>query len=65
MKAFQDLINKLVGKKSSYLLGRWKIDYCIKKINRKIDLANEDNCGPCGQYINKPEILISKTTKNK
>ena len=22
-----------------------------KKINNKIDLSNEDHCGPCGQYI--------------
>jgi len=33
-------------------LGRWKIEYCVKTLNHKIDLANEDNCGPCGQYIN-------------
>jgi len=31
-------------------LGRWKIDYCSNKINDKIDLSNEDHCGPCGQY---------------
>jgi hypothetical protein len=33
-------------------LGRWNIDYCSKKTNTKIDLANEDHCGPCGQYVN-------------
>lgn len=32
-------------------LGRWKLDYCSKKMNRKIDMSNEDHCGPCGQYI--------------
>ena len=32
-------------------MGRWKIVYCDKKINDKIDMANEDHCGPCGQYI--------------
>jgi hypothetical protein len=31
-------------------LGRWNIDYCSKITNTKIDLANEDHCGPCGQY---------------
>ena len=31
-------------------LGRWNIEYCHKKINNKIDLSNEDHCGPCGQY---------------
>jgi hypothetical protein len=33
------------------ILGRWEIDYCVKKMDRKIDLSNEDHCGPCGQYI--------------
>ena len=37
-------------------LGRWNIDYCNKKVNNKIDLSNEDHCGPCGQYaISKVE----------
>ncbi len=31
-------------------LGRWNIDYCNKKINRKVDLSNVDHCGPCGLY---------------
>lgn len=33
------------------VLGRWAIDYCDKKTNHKIDLSNEDHCGPCGQYM--------------
>ena len=32
-------------------LGRWNIEVCNKKLNNKIDRANEDHCGPCGQYI--------------
>ena len=35
-------------------LGRWQIDYCDKKINRKLDMSNEDHCGPCGQYLITP-----------
>ena len=31
-------------------MGRWNIDYCNVKMNQKIDLSNEDHCGPCGQY---------------
>jgi len=34
-------------------LGRWSIETCNKKLNHKIDLANEDHCGPCGIYMNK------------
>jgi hypothetical protein len=33
------------------ILGRWNIESCEKKMNSKIDLSNEDHCGPCGQYI--------------
>jgi hypothetical protein len=47
-------------------LGRWNIDYCSKKINNKIDLSNEDHCGPCGQYIISKIKTIDKTiNKNK
>lgn len=35
------------------LLGRWKIDYCAKKIHDKMDLANVDHCGTCGHYLIK------------
>jgi len=31
-------------------MGRWNLDYCNTKLNNKIDLSNEDHCGPCGQY---------------
>ncbi len=41
-------------------LGRWKIDYCDKKINRKIDMANDDHCGPCGlTIIDKNNIILN------
>ena len=43
-------------------LGRWKIEYCVETLNIKIDLANEDNCGPCGQYINDK---MKKNTNTK
>jgi len=39
-------------------LGRWSVDYCNKKLDKKIDLSNEDHCGPCGQYA------IGKTNPN-
>ena len=56
MKFIKSIIQKfirnekiIVNKKK--VLGRWNIEYCDKKINNKIDLSNEDHCGPCGQYI--------------
>jgi hypothetical protein len=32
-------------------LGRWRIENCNVQINRKIDLSNEDHCGPCGENL--------------
>jgi hypothetical protein len=45
------------------VLGRWSIENCHNRINNKIDLANEDHCGPCGKYINKK--FVSQTIKEK
>jgi len=51
MKFLTSIIRKIVSKESSVKpLGRWNLDYCDKKINHKIDMSNEDHCGPCGQY---------------
>jgi len=46
----QKIMQKIIPKNIEKPLGRWRIDYCNKKINNKIDLSNEDHCGPCGQY---------------
>jgi len=32
-------------------------------MNRKIDLSNEDHCGPCGEYILKKIDKINKVDK--
>ena len=40
-------------------LGRWNMEKCNKQLNNKIDLSNEDHCGPCGQYALKK---IKETT---
>jgi len=50
MKFIQTIIKKFFNKEELKPLGRWNIDYCNKKINQKVDLSNEDHCGPCGQY---------------
>ena len=42
-------------------LGRWNIEQCSKKLNKKIDLANEDNCGPCGKYV---KLILDKNNIN-
>ena len=49
-------------------LGRWKIETCNIKLNNKIDLSNEDHCGPCGEYVinkNSANLLEDKNKLNK
>jgi len=52
-------VQKWIPKKMPTHVGRWKLETCSKKLNNKIDLSNEDHCGPCGQYI------INKNKHNK
>jgi hypothetical protein len=49
MRFFKSFLQNLV-KNEKKILGRWNIEHCDKKLNSKIDLSNEDHCGPCGQY---------------
>jgi len=44
-------------------LGRWKIENCNVKLNTKIDLANEDHCGPCGHYALTKIDVYEKSKK--
>lgn len=67
MKIIARLFNRIFIKEEKKILGRWNIEYCDKRINNKIDLSNEDNCGPCGEYILDKSIKIHNTiiTDNK
>jgi len=62
MKFIKSIIQKLL-KEDKKVLGRWNMEYCDKKMNKKIDLSNEDHCGPCGQYIldKKLDNILDKT----
>jgi hypothetical protein len=65
MQFVKNIIKRFV-ERDKKILGRWTIDYCDKKVNSKIDLSNEDHCGPCGEYIlkktSKP-IIVKKMYK--
>lgn len=43
-------------------LGRWRLDYCSKKIDYKVNLTNEDHCGTCNSYrltkVDVPPVKI-------
>lgn len=51
MKLIYNIIKNSLGKEPVIGLGRWKITYEKPKISIKTDMANEDHCGPCGEYI--------------
>jgi hypothetical protein len=50
MKFIISILNKFKPKTISTPLGRWRTENCITQMGNKIDLSNEDHCGPCGQY---------------
>jgi hypothetical protein len=50
MKYITTILRKLIPKDLPKPVGRWRIEECNKKVNHKVDLSNEDHCGPCGQY---------------
>ena len=51
MNSIRTWVQKFFPSNPLQPLGRWKIDYCTNKINRKVDQANEDHCGPCGSFV--------------
>ena len=51
MKIIKTIIKMITQKNLPKPLGRWGIEKCNIKMNNKIDLSNEDHCGPCGQYV--------------
>lgn len=63
IKAFKTIIKNLLPKDLPKPVGRWSMEACNIKINHKVDLSNEDHCGPCGQYaLSKIESKNLKDT---
>jgi hypothetical protein len=65
MKFITSIIEKLKSKNIPLPLGRWRIEKCNTKMSNKIDLSNEDHCGPCGEYaldkrVSNPKIPFSE-----
>ena len=69
MRYIINFLMKLIPKELPKPLGRWKVEHCNKKMNTKIDLSNEDHCGPCGEYAKiktelQNKIVVFDKTKN-
>ena len=63
MKLLKAIWKKFIPKDLPKPVGRWNIEDCNKKTNYKIDLSNEDHCGPCGQYALTKLEVKPKITK--
>jgi hypothetical protein len=61
MKYITNIIKKFIPKDLPKPVGRWRIESCNAKTNHKIDLSNEDHCGPCGQYALEKIEIINKS----
>ena len=65
MKYITTIIQKLLPKEIPKPVGRWRIENCNYIMNHKIDLSNEDHCGPCGQYaLEKIELTNNNKKQN-
>jgi hypothetical protein len=64
MKYITSIIKKLLQKEIPKPLGRWRLENCNDTLNHKIDLSNEDHCGPCGEYTLE-KIKLTNIEKNK
>jgi hypothetical protein len=63
MNTIINFISRHIRREQPILLGRWKIDYCAKKINDKIDFANVDHCGTCDHYLLKKLRLLQPSER--
>lgn len=65
MKKLYNIINKLLFTKPDlYLYGRWNLDYDHIIQDRKVFLANMDNCGCCEIINDKIENNIEENIMN-
>ena len=63
MKYITTIIKKILPKEIPKPVGRWRIEQCNTQMNYKVDLSNEDHCGPCGidsKIINENKLKINK-----
>ena len=63
MKTLITILKNFIPKTLPKPLGRWNNE-CYLKTNKKIDFANEDHCGPCGENLLNTNVSNSQTNKN-
>lgn len=63
MKHIFNILSKLFVREQPTLLGRWKLEYTVYKLDRKIDLANKDYCYGYYQYTIHKHKQIKQENK--
>ena len=61
MNFIRIFVKRVMGRENPLPIGRWKRETCMKTLNYKVDMSNEDHCGPCGQYALKKTKIIPDT----
>ncbi len=56
MNSLITILKNFIPKTLPKPLGRWNNDGYLKT-NKKIDFANEDHCGPCGENLMNKNVL--------
>jgi len=64
MRRLLSIIKKFLPKQPIKPVGRWSNEYCDVKTSQKVDLSNEDHCGPCGQYALEKQKINLIENKN-
>ena len=59
MTLFAKFIARVLPRNIPTPVGRWRVEHCEIRLDKRIDMSNEDHCGPCGQYA------IEKLRDNK
>jgi hypothetical protein len=59
MSLFAKLIARVLPRNIPTPVGRWRVEHCEIILDKRVDMSNEDHCGPCGQYA------IEKLRDNK
>ena len=65
MRRLLSILQKFIPKQPIKPVGRWSNEYCDIKTSQRVDLSNEDHCGPCGQYVLGKLKTEKNTEKNK
>lgn len=65
MKILMSIVRSFIPENLPNNLSRWRIEHCKIKTNNKVDLANENHCGSCGQYALDKINVINKENETK